>query len=90
MEASLEGHLEQLVRRHAELREALARSGLGGAEFAKLSKEYSDLGPIVEGIDMLRFGADGLIDDFTVFVRPFSAVTALRDSIGAQLAAEGR
>ncbi len=44
----------------------------------------------VEGIDMLRFGADGLIDDFTVFVRPFSAVTALRDSIGAQLAAGGR
>jgi peptide chain release factor 1 len=54
MEASLEGHLEQLVRRHAELREALAGRGLRGAEFAKLSKEYSELSPIVEGIDMLR------------------------------------
>jgi len=43
----------------------------------------------VEGIDLLRFGADGLIDDFTVFVRPLSAVNALRDSIGAQLAAGG-
>lgn len=44
----------------------------------------------VEGIDMLHYGADGLIDDFTVFVRPLSAVTALRDAIGAQLAAGGR
>jgi hypothetical protein len=41
----------------------------------------------VEGIDMMRFDAAGLIDDFTVMVRPFSAVTALRDAIGAQLAA---
>jgi hypothetical protein len=39
----------------------------------------------VEGIDMIRRGADGLIDDFTVMVRPLSAVTALRDAIGAQL-----
>jgi len=44
----------------------------------------------VEGIDLMRFDGDGLIDDFTVFVRPLSAVNALRDSIGAQLAAEGR
>ena len=54
MEPGLEGHLEQLVRRHAELREALTGSGLSGAEFAKLSKEYSELSPIVEGIDTLR------------------------------------
>jgi len=43
----------------------------------------------VEGIDLVHFGDDGLIDDFTVFVRPLSAVHALRDSIGAQLAAQG-
>jgi peptide chain release factor 1 len=54
MANSLEGHLEQLVRRHAELRDALAVSGLGGAEFAKLSREYSELSPIVEGIDALQ------------------------------------
>ena len=40
----------------------------------------------VEGIDMIHYDADGMIDDFTVFVRPLSAVNALRDSIGAQLA----
>ena len=32
----------------------LATSGLGGAEFAKFSKEYSDLGPIVDEIEALR------------------------------------
>ena len=54
MEASLEVRLEQLVRRHAELGAALAGRGLSSAELAKLSKEYSELNPIVEGIDRLR------------------------------------
>jgi peptide chain release factor 1 len=53
MEAGLELRLQQLVRRHAELRDALSDSGLGGAEFALLSKEYSELTPIVEGVDAL-------------------------------------
>jgi len=39
----------------------------------------------VEGIDLIKPGADGLIEDFTVMVRPLSAATALRDAIGAQL-----
>ena len=54
MEASLEVRLEQLVRRHAELGAALAGSGLSSAELAKLSKEYSELSPIVDGIAALR------------------------------------
>ena len=53
MEAGLEGRLEQLRRRHAELRDALSGSGLGGADFARMSKEYSELTPIVEGVDAL-------------------------------------
>jgi peptide chain release factor 1 len=60
MEPGLEVHLDQLVRRHAELREALTASGLSGAEFAKLSKEYSELSPIVEGIETLRQARDEL------------------------------
>src|SRR6266404_1616123 len=60
MEPSLEGHLEQLVRRHAELREVLGGIGLTGADFAKLSKEYSELSPIVGGIDALRRARDEL------------------------------
>jgi peptide chain release factor 1 len=54
MEASLEGHLDQLVRRHAELRDVLAGAGLTGADVARLSKEYSELTPIVDGIQTLR------------------------------------
>jgi peptide chain release factor 1 len=54
MERALESRLDQIVRRQAELREALAAAGLSGAEFAKLSKEYSELDPIVGGIEALR------------------------------------
>jgi peptide chain release factor 1 len=54
MAGTLEDHLDQLVRRHAELRDALAGGGLGGAEFARLSKEYNDLCPIVGEIEALR------------------------------------
>ena len=54
MDAVLESRFDQLLRRHAELGAALSTAGLGGAEFAKLSKEYSELGPIVEGIEDLR------------------------------------
>ena len=54
MDASLESRLDQLTRRHAEIGEAMAASGVSGADFAKLSKEYSELSPIVEGIAALR------------------------------------
>lgn len=60
MEASLEVHLEQLVRRHSELREALAGSILSGAEFAKLAKEYGELSPIIDGIAAVRRARDEL------------------------------
>lgn len=43
----------------------------------------------VEGIDLIRENADGLIDEFTVMVRPLSAALALRDRIGAELATGG-
>ena len=39
----------------------------------------------VEGLDLLRFGDDGLIADFTVMVRPLSAVTALGEAVRAEL-----
>ena len=59
MGASLEEHLDQLLRRHAELRDALG-AGLVGANFAKSSKEYSELTPIVDGIEKLRRARDEL------------------------------
>ncbi|MGH2784559.1 MAG: nuclear transport factor 2 family protein [Actinomycetota bacterium] len=39
----------------------------------------------VEGIDMIHTREDGLIDEFTVMVRPLSAAHALRDTVGAEL-----
>jgi peptide chain release factor 1 len=54
MDRVLESRFDQIVRRHAELGAALSKAGLSGAEFAKSSKEYSELGPIVEGIENLR------------------------------------
>jgi hypothetical protein len=39
----------------------------------------------IDGVDILRF-ADGLITEFTVMVRPYSAATALRERMAAILA----
>jgi len=46
----------------------------------------------VQGLDLLRFDADGLIADFTVMVRPLTAAMALAEAVGKGLeeAAAGR
>jgi hypothetical protein len=41
----------------------------------------------LEGVDILKFDAAGLIRGFTVMVRPYSAATALRAAMAAKLAA---
>ena len=58
MEAGLEARLQQLLRRHAELRESLSASGLAPGEFARLSKEFSELAPIVDNIEALGRARD--------------------------------
>ena len=40
----------------------------------------------LDGVDILRFGPNGLVDDFTVMVRAYSAATALRERMAALLA----
>jgi len=47
---AFEDRLEMLVRRHDELRDMLGAGRVGGSDFAKFSKEYSDLTPLVETI----------------------------------------
>lgn len=42
----------------------------------------------VEGMDLLREGADGLIEDFTVMVRPMSGLIALAQAVGPKLEAD--
>jgi hypothetical protein len=41
----------------------------------------------VQGIDYVRENADGLIDDFTVMVRPLSGLTALAEEMKRRLGA---
>ncbi len=58
---SLEEKLGKLAERHAELASTLAREGaVDPAEFARLSKEYSDLGPIAALIGEWRRVRTGL------------------------------
>jgi peptide chain release factor 1 len=57
----LDYKLDQLVRRHAELRDILA-GAVDTGSFAKLSKEFSDLSPIVEGVDKLRAAQDEMVN----------------------------
>jgi len=39
----------------------------------------------VHGIDMLRWGSDGLVTEFTVMVRPFKGLTQLMRLMAAEL-----
>jgi len=41
----------------------------------------------INGIDIIRFGADGKISDFKVMVRPLKAINKVWEMMGAQLAA---
>ena len=43
----------------------------------------------LEGLDLIRFGNSGLIEDFTVMVRPRSALEALFGEVASRLAAPG-
>src|SRR5205085_12262958 len=43
----------------------------------------------VEGLDLIRPGPEGRIADFTVMVRPLTAVVALAEAVGPQLAERG-
>jgi hypothetical protein len=40
----------------------------------------------VQGLDLLRFDGEGLIEDFTVMVRPLSATIALGEAVREKLA----
>lgn len=42
----------------------------------------------VHGIDMLRWGSDGRLTEFTVMVRPFKALTKLMELMAAELAGQ--
>lgn len=43
----------------------------------------------LEGVDLLRLGADGLIADLSVMIRPLSGLVALAQAIGPDVEAAG-
>jgi peptide chain release factor 1 len=51
---NLDENLNRILARHDELQALMIQSGSGGQNFATLSKEFSDLGPIVEQIQRLQ------------------------------------
>ena len=59
---SLDAKLDRVVRRHAELADTLARPDTAAGDFGKLSKEYSDLTPMVEAIAEVRNAQRELAD----------------------------
>jgi peptide chain release factor 1 len=54
MPKGLSARLDKLGERHRELSAQLGDPGLRAGDIAKLSKEYSDLTPMVEAVDGLR------------------------------------
>lgn len=54
-----------------------------------LTFRASVAGRELEGIDLLRFDADGLIADFTVMVRPLSGLIPFAQAMGEKVAQAG-
>lgn len=59
---SFEDKLDMVVRRHQELNDTLAAGKVSGNEFSKMSKEYSELSPLVEVIQEYRAAQKALAD----------------------------
>ncbi|GAB4194549.1 MAG: peptide chain release factor 1 [Thalassobaculales bacterium] len=66
---SLEENLDRVLRRHEELGHLLSAGGLDAAAFAKASKEYAELTPVVARVEDLRraeaelAGLDAMAED---------------------------
>jgi hypothetical protein len=75
-----------LFRAFDDLRFIEAYSSSEGGELLHFVWRIGD--QEAEGVDVMHFDRDGLIDDYRVMVRPLSAVTALRDAVFSHLPPE--
>ena len=86
---SLTETLARVTARHDELRDALSQPGLAPDQFAKLSKEYSDLTPICEAIAELNKArqelsdAEGMLSDPDMQAEAKREIEKLRPTIPA-------
>jgi len=69
----------RVLARHDELRDALAKSGIANDQFAKLSKEYSDLTPVAEAISELNQNRKELDDAEAMLADPEMQAEAKRE-----------
>ena len=75
---SIDEKLNQVVARHDELGHALANQGsVDGQEFARMSKEYSDLTPVVRAVGELR-RAEAERDDLASIIDDTSSDAEMR------------
>jgi len=76
---SLTETLSRVLARHDELRDAMSQQGLPADQFAKLSKEYSDLTPVCEAIIDLNKARQELADAETMLSEPDMAAEAKKE-----------
>lgn len=86
---SLTETLSRVLARHDELRDALSAQGLAPEQFAKLSKEYSDLTPVADAITDLNKArrelgeAEGMLGDPDMQAEAKREIEALKPRIPA-------
>jgi peptide chain release factor 1 len=79
---SLLQKLDQIVARHAELQAQLSGSGLDSQKFVAASKEYADLGPLVDAVNELRKAEQELKDTEALAADPDMKAMAEEEAIG--------
>ena len=65
---SLEDNLHRVLLRHDELQNLLSAGNLSAENFTRLSKEYAELNPVVEGVNELR-SAEKAVADLEVMMK---------------------
>lgn len=67
---SIESRLQQITDRHAELTSMMSSGELEGDKFVEVSKEYSELEPVVEAINTFTSTRDEIADLKEMLVDP--------------------
>jgi peptide chain release factor 1 len=80
---SLLQKLDQVVARHAELQAALSAGALDSQKFVAASKEYADLGPLVDAVNAWRMAEQELKDTEALAADP--DMKAMADEEAAEL-----
>ena len=78
---SLLQKLDQVVARYAELQAALSGGGLDSQKFVAASKEYAELGPLVEGVNAWRRAEQELKDTEALAADPDMKAMAEEEAV---------